>query len=551
MRTGGKILIDQLVVQGCRTLFTVPGESFLPALDALFDEGPIRTIVCRHEGGAAMMAEASGKLTGAPGVAFVTRAAGAANAASGVYVAHHDSTPMLLLVGLTARPREGRGAFQEIDLKALFGAICKWVELVRTPERIPEQVARAYQSALSGRPGPVVLGVPEDVLIAAADAVDAARVRPALPAPSAAEMTRLKNKLVSAERPLVLVGGPGWSAEASYHLAAFAETFDIPVASAFRRQDHFDNRHPSYVGHAGIDADPKLASAIRGADVILVIGETPADVTTSGYTLLSVPSPTQYVVHVHPSAEELGRLFRTDLPILSAPEPFTRALARFKPPPRRRWARLRRDLRASFERWLAPLPTPGNVQLEEVIATLSRELPEDAILANGAGNYAAFLHRYFQYKLFPTQLAPTSGSMGYGLPAAIAAKIAEPDRPVVALAGDGCLLMTAQELATAVQYALPIVLIVANNGMFGTIRMHQERLFPGRVLATSLVNPDFAALARSFGAAGMTVTRTEDFAPVLKRALSAALPTLIELKLDPEAISPRQTLSQVRESGKR
>ncbi len=546
MRTGGKILIDQLVVQGCRTLFTVPGESFLPALDALFDEGPIRTIVCRHEGGAAMMAEASGKLTGAPGAAFVTRAAGAANAVSGVYVAHHDSTPMLLLVGLTAQAREGRGAFQEIDIAALFGALAKWVGIVRTPERIPELVARAYHAALAGRPGPVVLGLPEDVLLAAADVADGVRVRPASPAPSAAEMTRLKNKLVAAERPLVLVGGPGWSAEAAQHLATFAETFDVPVAAAFRRQDHLDNRNQAYVGHAGIDIDPKLGAAMRGSDLLLIIGETPADVTTSGYTLLSVPTPGQFLAHAHPSGDEVGRLYRTDLPIVSAAEPFAKALARLKPPPRRRWARLRRDLRASYERSLKPLPTPGAVKLEEVIATLSRELPDDAIIANGAGNYTAFLHRYFQYKGYPSQLAPTSGSMGYGLPAAIAAKLAHPERPVVALAGDGCLLMTGQELATAVQYALPLVLIVANNGMYGTIRMHQERLFPGRVLGTSLVNPDFAALARSFGAAGVTITRTEDFPSALRRALSAALPTLIELKLDPEAISPRQTLAQIR-----
>ena len=551
MRTGGKILIDQLVVHGCRTLFTVPGESFLPALDALFDEGPIRTVVCRQEGGAAMMAEASTKLTGAAGVAFVTRAPGAANAVSGVYVAHHDSTPMLLLVGLSVQAHEGRGAFQELDAAALFGSIAKWVGIARTPERIPELVARAYQTALSGRPGPVVLGLPEDVLAAAAEVADAAPVRPVMPAPSAAEMTRLKNKLVAAERPLVLVGGPGWSAEASAHLAQFAETFDIPVAATFRRQDHLDNRHPSYVGHAGIDIEPKLAAAIRGADVLLVIGETPADVTTGGYTLLQVPSPQQLLVHAHPSADEIGRLFRTDIGIVAAGEPFAKALARMKPPPRARWARLRRDLRASYERWLKPVATPGSVKLEEVIATLSRDLPEDAILTNGAGNYAAFLHRYFQYKGYPSQLAPTSGSMGYGLPAAIAAKIASPERPVVALAGDGCLLMTGQELATAVQYGLGIVLIVANNGMYGTIRMHQERLFPGRVLATSLVNPDFAALARSYGAAGVTVTRTQDFAPILQRALSAALPTVIELKLDPEAISPRQTLSQIRGAGKR
>ncbi len=551
MRTGGKILIDQLVIQGCRTLFTVPGESFLPALDALFDEGPIRTIVCRHEGGASMMAEASGKLSGAPGVAFVTRAAGAANAVSGVYVAHHDSTPMILLVGLTAQPLEGRGAFQEIDVAALFGSIAKWVGVVRAPERLPELVARAYQTALAGRPGPVVLGLPEDVLLSSVETKDAAPAQAPNPAPSAAEMTRLKNKLSSAQRPLVLAGGPGWSPDAADQLAAFAETFDLPVATAFRRQDHFDNRHAAYVGNAGIDPDPKLAAAMRSADLLLVIGEVPSDVTTAGYTLLSVPDPGPFLVHAHPSPDELGRLYRTDLPIVAAPEPFTKSLSRMKAPPKHRWARLRRDLRAAYEQSLKPLPTPGSVKLEEVISALSAELPEDAILTNGAGNYAAFLHRYFQYKRYPSQLAPTSGSMGYGLPAAIAAKIAHPERAVVALAGDGCMLMTGQELATAVQYGLGIVLIVANNGMYGTIRMHQERLFPGRVLATSLVNPDFAALARSFGAAGATITRTEDFLPVLQRALTAALPTVIELKLDPEAISPRQTLSQIRDARKR
>ena len=538
MRTGGKILIDQLVAQGCRTLFTVPGESFLAALDALFDEGPIRTIVCRHEGGAAMMAEASGKLDGRPGVCFVTRAAGATNASSGVYVAHHDSTPMLLLVGLSSRASEGRGAFQEIDLQALLGGIAKRVTIVRAAERIPEQVARAYQTALAGRPGPVVLGFPEDVLRETAEAADAAPVRVAQPAPAAGEMTRLRDKLTAAQRPFLLLGGPGWSQEAADSLKAFAEAFDMPVATAFRRQDHFDNRHPSYIGHAGIAPDPKLAAAMRGADVLLVLGETPADVTSGGYTQIAAPDPTQFLAHAHPSSDEIGRLFRTDLPIVTAPLPFAKSLSRLKPPGRPRWARMRRDLRASYERSLNPAETEGSVRLGEVISILSETLPENAIVTNGAGNYAAFLHRYFQYKTYPSQLAPTSGSMGYGLPAAIAAKIAYPERPAVALAGDGCMLMTAQELATAVQYALPVVLIVANNSMYGTIRMHQERAYPGRVMATSLVNPDFAALARSFGAAGATVLRTEEFLPVLRRALEAPIPTVIELKLGREPAAP-------------
>jgi len=546
MRTGGKILIDQLVNQGCRTLFTVPGESFLAALDALFDEGPIRTIVCRHEGGAAMMAEACGKLTGLPGVAFVTRAAGAANAVSGVYVAHHDSTPMVLLVGVTTRGHEDRGAFQEMDIRALFAPITKWSSVVRSPKRIPEYVRRAFHTAQAGRPGPVVLGLPEDVLYARAETEDAAPALIPAPAPTPAEMTRLKDQIMRAKRPLIIAGGPGWSHAAATSLASFTENFNVPVATAFRRQDHIDNRIKTYVGHAGISRGEKLAEGIHSADLTLIIGEQPADVTTGNYSILSAPNPNQYLVHVHPSSDEIGRLFHTDWPIVAGTEPFARALGRLKPPPKRRWEQRRRELRAAYQRSLKPFPTPGDVKLEEVITTLSAELPDDAIVTNGAGNYAGFLHRYFQYKDYPTQLAPTSGSMGYGLPAAIAAKITHPDRTVVALAGDGCMLMTGQELATAVQYALPIVLIVANNAMYGTIRMQQERHFPGRVLGTRLVNPDFAVFARAFGAKGETISETAAFLPALQRALSARGPTLIELKLDPEAITPDKTLAQIR-----
>ncbi|HEY8248310.1 MAG TPA: thiamine pyrophosphate-binding protein [Hyphomicrobium sp.] len=546
MRTGGKILIDQLVGEGCRTLFTVPGESFIAALDALFDETAIRTIVCRHEGGAAMMAEATGKLTGVPGVAFVTRAPGATNAASGVYVAHHDATPIVLLVGLVETAHAGRGAFQEINLESMFGALANWVGIVPEAGRIPEYVARAFQAARSGRPGPVVLGLPEDVLFAKADVADTAPAQLSSPVPSAGDMTRLKAKLSAAERPLVLLGGGGWSAEAAEHVGRFAAAFDIPVVTTFRRQDHIDNRHPSFVGHAGIDIDSKLGAAIRSADLLIVIGEGLSDVATGGYTLIKPPKPEQYLVHAHPSPVELGRVFRADLPILTTLAAFARALSRLKPPPKKRWSRLRRDLRAAYERTLKPVPTAGAVRLEEVIAMLSRELPEDAIVTNGAGNYAGFLHRYFQYKRWPTQLAPTSGSMGYGLPAAIAAKLAHPERIVVALAGDGCLLMTGQELATAVQYGLPIVVIVANNGMYGTIRMHQEHHYPGRVVGTTLVNPDFVALAHSFGAVAERVEATEAFLPALQRALVSEAPALIELRVDPEAISARRTLSQIR-----
>jgi acetolactate synthase-1/2/3 large subunit len=550
MRTGGKILIDQLIVQGCETIFTVPGESFLPALDALFDAGPIRTVICRHESGAAMMAEASGKLSGSPGVAFVTRAPGATNAASGVYIAHHDTSPLVLLVGLNAAAFAGRQSFQEIDLAAHFGPIAKWVGIVPAAERIPEYVARAFHTAVAGRPGPVVLGFPEEVLAAEADVEDAAAAVTPRPQPPAADMARLKTKLSDAQRPLMIVGGCGWSRETADDLKLFAETFDLPVASAFRRQDHFDNRHACYVGHLGIDSDPKLGAAVRSADVLVVVGETPSEVTTAGYTLLAVPQPSQFLVHVHPSTSEPGRVFKANLPINATASSFARAASRLKQPANRRWARLRQDLRANFERVQKPKATPGAVRLEEVIETLSNELPEDAIVTNGAGNYAGFLHRYFSYKGYPTQLAPTSGSMGYGLPAAIAAKLAYPDRAVVAVAGDGCMLMTAQELATAVQYGLAIIIIVANNGMYGTIRMHQERHYPGRVVGTSLVNPDFAALARAYGASGVTIGRTEEFAPVLRRALHAPVASVIELKLDPEAITPLKTLTDIREKKK-
>jgi acetolactate synthase-1/2/3 large subunit len=391
-----------------------------------------------------------------------------------------------------------------------------------------------------------VLGLPEDVLSASVAVADAAPLRQPSPTPTAADLTQLKAKLAAAERPLVLLGGGGWSAAAAAHLGKFAAAFDLPVVTTFRRQDHIDNRHPCYVGHAGIDMDAKLAAALRGADLLLVVGEGLSEIATGGYTLITPPKPTQYLIHAHPSPEAIGRLFRTDLPIVTGGEAFARALSRLKPPAKRRWGRLRRDLRAAYEKSLKPVATAGAVRLEQVIATLSRELPEDAIVANGAGNYASFLHRYFQYKGWPTQLAPTSGSMGYGLPAAIAAKLLHPERPVIALAGDGCLLMTGQELATAVQYGLPIVVIVANNAMYGTIRMHQEQHYPGRVVGTTLVNPDFVALARSFGAVAERVEATEAFLPALQRALAAAGPALIELRIDPEAISVRRTLSQIR-----
>jgi acetolactate synthase-1/2/3 large subunit len=547
MRHGGKILIDQLETQGATAAFTVPGESFLAALDGLHDSNRVKTIICRQEGGASMMAEAWGKVTGEPGICFVTRGPGAANAMSGLHVAQQDSTPMVLFVGLPAREHEDREAFQEIEVKQLFSSFVKWAAVIRQTERIPEYVSHAFHVARSGRPGPVVLGLPEDMLADNCDTVDAKPARLPGAEPSAADMALLQAKLATAARPLMIVGGPGWSAEVKSAVEAFADRFELPVAPAFRYQDYFDNRHRCHVGCAGIGIDPALAAAIKSADVLIVVGARLGEMTTSRYTLLDVPNPRQFLVHVHPSPHELGSVYRADLPIATTASAFAEALGRLEPPAKVAWGGLRTELRAAYEKSLEPMALPGKVKLAEVVRTVSRMLPEDGILANGAGNFAAFVHRYFEYKRYRTQLAPTSGSMGYGLPAAVAAKLAHPERAVVNFQGDGCFLMTGQELATAMQYGLPIVTIIANNGLYGTIRMHQERDYPGRVIGTTLVNPDFAAYARSFGADGYTVEATADFAPAFAKALDSGKPSVIELRIDPEAISVRKTLTEVRE----
>ncbi len=547
MRHGGKILIDQLEAQGASAAFTVPGESFLAALDGLHDSNRIKTIICRQEGGAAMMADAWGKITGEPGVAFVTRGPGLANAMSGLHVAQQDSTPLVLFVGLPHSRHEDREAFQEVELKSLLGSFVKWAAVIRQTDRIPEYVSHAYHRARSGRPGPVVLGLPEDMLAAQCEAGDARPAQIAVCRPANEDLLSLQRALAAAARPVVIVGGPGWSQTAKLALETFADRFQLPVASAFRYQDYIDNRHRCYVGCAGIGIEPTLGKAIKEADLLLVIGARLGEITTAGYALLEVPNPSQRLVHVHPSADELGSVYRADLPIAASTESFAQAAARLEPAAAVPWAAHTENLRAAYRRFLEPVSMPGSVKLGEVVRLASEILPEDAIISNGAGNYAAFLHRHFEYKAYRTQLAPTSGSMGYGLPAAIAAKIAQPTRVVVNFQGDGCFLMTGQELATAVQYGLAIITIVANNGMYGTIRMHQEREYPRRVVGTTLINPDFAAYARSFGADGISIEATADFAPALRSALQAKRPTVIELKLDPEAISPRQTLAGIRD----
>jgi len=551
MRHGGKILIDQLETQGASAVFTVPGESFLAALDGLHDSNRMKTVICRQEGGASMMAEAWGKVKGEPGICMVTRGPGAANAMAGLHIAQQDSTPMIMFLGLPGEKHEDREAFQEIETKSVFGSFVKWAAVIRSTSRIPEYVSRAYHTTMNGRPGPVVLGLPEDMLSSIGEAADAKPAHFAAPSASASDEAAVAAAFAQAKRPLVIVGGPGWSRDVQKKVEAFADRFDLPVAAAFRFQDYIDNRHRCYVGHAGIGLDAKLADAIHNADLLLVIGARLGEMTTSGYTLIDIPNPKSYLIHVHPSGNELGSVYSPDLPINATAASFADLLGRLPTPANKPWSAHRQSLREAYEGYIKPVATPGAVHLEQVVKTVSDMLPENGIVTNGAGNYAAFVHRYTQYKGYKSCLAPTSGSMGYGLPAAIAAKLADPTRTVINFAGDGCFMMTSQELATAVQYGLDIVTIVVNNGMYGTIRAHQERQYPERVSGTTLVNPDFAAFARAFGAHGETVERTEDFRPALERALAMRKPAIIEVKTDPEALTPRQTLSEIRAAGQK
>ncbi len=547
MRHGGKILADQLAIQGVKAVFTVPGESFLAALDGLYDAGGIRTIICRQEGGAAIMAEAWGKATGAPGICFVTRGPGAANAMSGLHIAQQDSTPMIMFLGLPASDTEDREAFQEIATTQLFSSFVKWVGVIRETRRIPEYVSRAFHVAQSGRPGPVVIGLPEDMLAATADVADVAAAVISEPQPDPAAISSLQEILGRAQQPLMIVGGPGWSMATRLKIEAFAKRFGLPVAASFRCQDYIDNRSENYVGHAGVGMDPTLAQTIADADTLVVVGARLGEMTTNSYQLVEIPTPKQKLVHVHPGADELGTVYRAELPINASAAAFANAVETLQSPAAIGWADWRRSARAAYEGTVAPLAVPGAVQYPNIIQTVGRSVGDDAIICNGAGNYAAFLHRYYTYRGYRTQLAPTSGSMGYGVPAAVAAKLANPDKTVIAFAGDGCFMMTCQELATAMQYDAAVIMIVVNNGMYGTIRMHQERNYPGRVSGTKLDNPDFAAFARSFGAHGETVAQTAEFEPALERALACGTSAVIELKLDPEALTPKLSLSQIRE----
>jgi acetolactate synthase-1/2/3 large subunit len=549
MRHGGLILADQLAIQGVTRVFSVPGESFLAALDGFLDAG-IANIVCRHEGGAAMMAEAHGKMTNRPGVAFVTRGPGATNAASGVHVARQDSTPMILFVGQIARGHRDREAFQEVDFRAMFAPLAKWAAEIDDTARIPEYIARAFRVAMSGRPGPVVLSLPEDMLSAKADTPDLPAAAPRPAAVSGAAIEAIEAALAGAERPLVIAGGPLWTEAAARDLARFAEARGLPVAVPFRRQDYLDNRHPAYAGDLAVGMNPKLAARLKSTDLLVVLGSRLGDIATGGYEIITPARPGPRIVHVHPDPDELGRVFAAD-PGIAAPAPEVIAALAARNAAPGPWAAWAAEARAEYEAWQRPKETPGAVKMERIIGWLSETLPDDAILTNGAGNYAAFLHRYFRFKRFRTQVAPTSGSMGYGFPAAIAAKLEHPGRTVVCLAGDGCFQMTLNEMSTAVQHGANVITVVANNGRYGTIRMHQEKTYPGRISGTDLANPDFAALARAYGGHGETVTEGAGFAAAFARAKAADLPAVIELRLDPEALSTGLTLSETRAAGQK
>ncbi|MCB4769040.1 thiamine pyrophosphate-binding protein [Ancylobacter sp. Lp-2] len=545
-RSGARLLVDALLAHGVTRAFGVPGESYLDVLDAMSDTD-IDFVVCRHEGGAAMMAEASAKLTGRPGICFVTRGPGATNASAGVHVAQQDSTPMILFVGQIGRAMRGREAFQEVDYRAVFGTLAKWAVEIDDAARIPEILARAFRVATQGRPGPVVIALPEDMLADMAEVVDAPAFEPAETWPGLTDMMKLQKLLWNAERPLLMLGGSRWNAKAVASVKRFAERFDLPVCVSFRRQMLFPADHACYAGDVGLGINPKLVNRLKQADLVILAGGRLGEVPSQGYSLFPIPEPGVDIVHVHADPDEIGRVFQPALAINASPQAFAAALEGVQPPQVIRWGGWRQEARADYRAWSdQPPANPGAVQMATLVHWL-RALPADTAICNGAGNFATWVHRFHHFRAFGTQLAPTSGSMGYGFPAAIAARRTHPERIAVAVCGDGDFLMTGQELATAVQHKIPVLAVVIDNGMYGTIRMHQEREFPTRVFGTSLTNPDFAAYAKAFGAFGTRVERDDQLVPALDAALASGLPAVVHVLLDPEAITPTTTLTALRE----
>jgi len=546
-RTGGQILVDQLILHGVQQLFCVPGESFLAVLDALYDAS-MAVSVCRQEGGAAMMAEAQGKLTGRPGICFVTRGPGATNAAAGVHIAHQDSTPLMLFVGQVARGALGREAFQELDYSAVFGSMAKWVIQINDPKRLPELVSRAFHVATSGRPGPVVIALPEDMLTETVSVADAQPYRVTETYPGSSQLTELQERLAKAQRPVVILGGSRWSERAVQQFTAFAEAFSLPVYCSFRRQMLFSAKHACYAGDLGLGANPRLLDRIRQSDLVLLVGGRLSEVPSQGYQLLGIPAPQQTLVHVHADADELGKLYRAVQPIHATPQAFAQAVSTLRPKAQVTWAAATAEAHQNYLCWSDPtvIRVPGPLQMGQVMQHLREALPEDTIFCNGAGNFATWVHRFWPFTHYASQLAPTSGSMGYGLPAGVGAKRLWPQREVVVFAGDGDFMMHGQEFATAVQYKLPIVVVLLDNAMYGTIRMHQERHYPGRISATQLNNPDFCGYAQVFGGHGERVTTTDEFAPALARARASGKPAILHCLLDPQAITPTSTLDGIR-----
>ena len=545
--SGGQLVVAALRAHRVDMAFSVAGESYLEVLDALFDAPDIHLVTCRQEGGAAFMAEAYGKLTGKPGVLLVTRGPGACNASVGIHTAFQDSTPMVALVGQVARHQIDREAFQEVDFRRMFAPLAKWVAQIDMAERVPELINQAFQIAVSGRPGPVVLALPEDMLRDRCTAAVAGPYRAVRAHPGAADLAELRRLLGAAARPMMLVGGSGWTDAACRDIAGFARANDLPVCCSFRRQDIVDNRLPCFVGDLGTGASPALVARFKEADLVLAVGARIGEITSQSYSLLGIPEPGKLLIHVHTAAEELGRVFRPELAIQSGMPEFAAAAAGL-PVTAPRWARWRQEARAEYEAGLVPSPSPegGALDLGAIMGWLRDRLPDDAIVTSDAGNFSGWPNRFLQYRRPGRQLGPTSGAMGYGVPAAVAAKLVHPDRLVVGFCGDGGFMMTGQELMTAMLEETGPVILVFNNAMYGTIRMHQERRFPGRVVGTALRNPDFAALAQAYGVFGAAVRRTEEFAPAFEEAASGSRGAIIELKIDPEAITTRTTLSEIR-----
>ena len=550
-RTGGRMLVDQLLVHGVDTAFCVPGESYLEVLDALHDVRERITLVnARHEAGAANMAEVYGKLTGRPGICLVTRGPGACHAAVGVHTAFQDSTPMIILIGQVGREAIDREAFQEIDYRQMFGPVAKWVAQIDVTARVPEYLARAFHVATSGRPGPVVLALPEDMLVERAIVSDAAPYKAVQPSMTMADVAKLQALLSGAERPLLLVGGSGWSDEACADLRLFAEGNHLPVACSFRRQDVFDNRSNCYVGDFGTSGPPSLIRRVKEADLLIVVGARLGEMTTQGYKLVAAPTPAQRLIHVYPSADEIGRVFAPHYAIAASSESFAALASRTEPVSSPRWCSWRDILRSEFEAAVSPPPYAGELNVARLFADLADELPDDVIITLDAGNHTGWPQRYFTYRRPSRQIGPTSGAMGYSVPAAVAASLLCRDRLVIGCVGDGGFMMSGQEVQTAIQHGGRPIIIVFNNDMYGTIRMHQEREHPERVVATDLVNPDFVALGAAMGAYAERVKRTEDFIPALRRARASGRAALIELRTDQELISTRTTISQLRKDAR-